>query len=293
MQRALEAALAELTLGPEIAPDDAASIAAWLARNQVEGADAGALTRDFSRLQVYRQLVRGNLREALRATIPRTLARLGPTFEPYFDEFLRVSPPVTRSLRELTPSFLAFAAPRWKNDPRIAEYVSDLARHEALQVEVASLLARPKEHVPAELSLDQGVEFIAAVRLVHYTWGVHRLPDDERSVALPERGEISILVYRSPEHEVRYLELGAFAQALLSGLLARRQSLRAALDHAAQEACLPLDDALLTRAARLLADLAERGVLLGKSAVEPNQEPAPCPEWAIQSPFQPVSKSPP
>jgi len=266
MQEALEAALAELTLGREIASDDAAGIAAWLARHRITGPDAEALTRDFTRLQLYRKLVRGNLHEALHATMPRTLARLQANFAPYFDEFLQVSPPVSRYLRDLTPQFLRFTLERWQRDPNVAEYLGDLARHEALQVEVASLLALPKNHVPAELSLDEGVEFIDAVRLVQYAWAVHRLPEDETNRDLPERGAVSLLVYRSPEHEVRYLELGAFAQALLSSLLEDRLSLRLALGASAERVGQSLDDALLTRAARLLAELAERGALLGKSA---------------------------
>ncbi len=113
--------MAELTLGLEIAADDAPGIAAWLARHHVEGPDARALTRDFPRLLVY-QLVQRQLAEALRAAIPRTLARLGPHFEAWFAEFLAVSPPVTRYLRDLTPQFLRFAQQRWarrSRDPRI------------------------------------------------------------------------------------------------------------------------------------------------------------------------------
>lgn len=267
MQEALESALAELTLGPEIAADDAEAIAAWLTRHRVSGPDARAMTRDFPRLLVYRRLVRSTLREALRATIPRTLARLGDRFESYFTEFLRVSPPVSRYLRDLTPQFLRFALERWSTDPNVPAYLGDLARHEALQVEVASLLALPKGHVPAELSLDAGVEFIDAVRLEHYDWAVHELPDDESSRALPARGPVSLLVYRSPEHEVRYLELTLFARALLSALLTERLNLHAALVIAAESIGVSIDDELLTRAAKLLADLAERGALLGKSAV--------------------------
>jgi len=267
MQEALESALAELTLGAEIAADDAAGIAAWLARHGVAEPDARAMTRDFPRLLVYRRLVRGTLRGALRATIPRTLARLGEHFEQYFAEFLRVSPPITRYLRDLTPQFLHFAFERWSSDSNVPPYLGDLARHEALQVEVASLLALPKGHVPAELALDAGVEFIDAVRLEHYEWAVHLLPEDEFSRELPTRGPVSLLVYRSPEHEVRYLELTPFARALLSALLTERLSLHAALLGAAESVGTALDDELLTRAAKLLADLAERGALLGKSAV--------------------------
>jgi hypothetical protein len=281
MQRALESALAELSLGPEIAVSDALGIAAWLARHEVEAEDALALTRDFPRLQVYRKLVRGNLRAALRATLPRTLARLGARFEPYFDELLRCAPPVSHYLRELTPRFLEFALPRWAVDPELPAYISDLARHEALQVEVASLFARPKHNVAAELSIDESVEFIDAVRLVHYDWAVHRLPEEEASVALPDLRSVSLLVYRSPEHDVRYLELGPFAEALLGGLLGERRSLRGALTHAAERVGLRLDDELLNRAARLLAELAERGALLGKSSLRTDSSPENLPKSGI------------
>ncbi|MES1174912.1 MAG: hypothetical protein ABUL62_11350 [Myxococcales bacterium] len=269
MQSALESALAELTLGAEIAPSDEAGIAAWLARHRVEGDDGRALTRDFPRLLVYRKLVRGNLQSALRATIPRTVSRLEARFALDFDAFLLERPPVTHVLRDVTPSFLEFALPRWAADGSVPAYLADLARHEALQVEVASQLALPKNHVPPELSLEQGVELIAAVRLVHYAWAVHRLPESEQSRELPEACETDLLVYRSPEHDVRYLELGPFAAALLSGLHSDRLSLEAALKRAAEHVGSALDDELLSRAARLLADLAERGALLGKSSSGP------------------------
>ena len=277
MQAAIESALADLVFGPEIALGDAAGIASWLSRNGVLGADGRALSRDFPRLQLYRRLARGNLRKALEDTLPRTLFRLGALFEPYFDEFLRVMPPVSHCLRDLTPSFLSFALPRFRGDERVPAYLVDLARHEALQVEVASLLGQQKGHVAAELSLDEGVLFIDAARLVDYEWAVHRLPEDESSDVVPERLAVSLLVYRSPEHEVRYLELGAFAAGLLAGLLTCGVSLRAALDQGALRAGRPLDDELLTRAAGLLSELAGRGALLGKS-------PPVSPEPPIEGP---------
>jgi len=265
MQRALESAFAELTLGPEIAPGDPAAIRAWLERNRVAADDAHALEQDFPRLLVYRKLVRQNLRGALESTIPRSIARLGSRFDADFADFLRLSPPASRLLKDLTPRFLEFALPRWAKDPSVPAYLADLARHEALQIEVATLLARPKTNVPAELALDERVEFIDAVRLVHYAWAVHRLPEDEASRVLPEQSPSSLLVYRSAEHEVRYLELAPFAAELLKGLLSERATLRSAVTDAASRLGLTLDDELLAGTARLLSDLAERAALLGKS----------------------------
>jgi hypothetical protein len=268
MQRALESAFAELTLGPEIAAGDPEAIRSWLERNQVAAEDARAMERDFPRLLVYRKLVRENLRGALESTIPRTIARLGARFAADFADFLRLSPPVTRLLKDVTPHFLEFALARWAQDESVPAYLADLARHEALQIEVATLLSRPKTNVPAELELDARVEFIDAVRLVHYAWAVHRLPEDEASRVLPEQIPSSLLVYRSPEHEVRYLELAPFAAALLEGLLSERSTLRSAVTQAASRLGLALDDELLAGTARLLSELAERAALLGKSPAD-------------------------
>jgi hypothetical protein len=176
---------------------------------------------------------------------------------------------VSHVLRDVTPCFLQFALTRWASAEDVPAYLADLARHEALQVEVASQLALPKGHVPAELSLDHGVEFIAAVRLVRYAWAVHCLSESEENRDAPEARPVALFVYRSPEHDVRYLELGPFAAALLMGLLSEHLSLAAALQSAAESVSSPLDDEILTRAARLLADLAERGALLGKTGFGP------------------------
>ena len=277
MQSALESALAELVFGPEISPSDPAGIAAWLTRNEVRGADAQALTRDFPRLLRYRRLARGNLKQALRDTLPRTLFRLGTVFEPYFAEFLRVAPPLSHCLKDLAPSFLTFIAPRLLADERVPAYLLNLAEHEALQIEIASLPDQPRPELEGELSLDAGVEFIAQARLVRYQWAVHLLPEAEDSLELPPAVPVSLLVYRSPEHEVRYLELGSFAAHLLSGLLVERRSLRSSLEKAAEIEGQALDDALLSRAARLLAELGERGALLGKSPIEGPSPAMGCP----------------
>ncbi|HEY4157289.1 MAG TPA: putative DNA-binding domain-containing protein [Polyangiaceae bacterium] len=269
MQRALESALAELALGPPISAADPAALSAWLDRHQVSAVDREPLLRDFERLLIYRRLVRNNLKEALRATIPRTLARLGPLFDEYFDAYLLATPPSTHYLRDVTRDFLAHALPRWQTDARVPAYLGELAEHEALQIELASLRARPKHHVLPELVLDENVESIDAVRLVDYAWRVHELSEDAADTRAPEHAPARLLVYRSPEHDVRYLELSPFARALTRALFVERLTLRVAIASASRELERPADDAFLSAAAALLAELAERGVLLGRAPTEP------------------------
>jgi uncharacterized protein len=265
MQRGIETLLGELVLGPAL---DHPGLAKLCKQHAILAPDAAALSQSIERLQLYRELVRGNLREALQLSIPRSIARLGPLFDEYFDRFLQERGPRTHYLRDVTPELLGFCAPLWQGDPRLPGYSYDLAVHESLHIEVSALPALPRGHVPTPLALDQGVELSLALRLVSYRYAVHELPEaqDDRSAAV-ER-PVSLLVYRSPEHEVRYLELTPLARNIVQSLLGGG-SLGGAVKEAASAEGTALTEIVLAGAAQLLADLAERGVVRGAIAPRP------------------------
>jgi hypothetical protein len=259
MQQALEAVFAELLLGP--APSRAA-LAARCVEHGLSAADAAALERSFERLLIYRELVRGNLYDAVKSSIPRSMARLGAVFDEYFARFLNERAPHTHYLRDVTSELLEFCLPLWPSDDRVPKYLVELAVHESLHIEVSALPALPRAHVAAPLSLEQGVELGAALKLVRYEHAVHELPEAESDRSVPAEREVSLLVYRSPEHEVRYLELTPVARGIVERLLVG-DTLAQAVQGAAVDASVPLTEAVLGGAARLLADLAERGVVWG------------------------------
>lgn len=268
MQEALESALFELVLGPLFDPDDPASTQAFFARHGVSPADADALRAGgFKRLLVYRELVRGTLRDALELSIPRSIARLGPSFERYFERFVGERGARSHYLRDVTSEFLNFCRELWAGDAEVPPYVWDLARHEALHIEIAGAAREPSRRTAPSLDLDARLHFISAARLLRYEFAVHRLPEslDDRSV--PERRRTDLFVYRSPEHDVRYLELTPLAAAMLEPLLAG-ETLRSAVLGAAALHGATVDAPLLESTARLLANLAERGALLGADAAD-------------------------
>ncbi|HYQ18195.1 MAG TPA: putative DNA-binding domain-containing protein [Polyangiaceae bacterium] len=255
----VEALLGELVLGP---PLDRQSLAALCQRHELSRADADALAEGIERLRVYRDLVRGNLREALLLSIPRSIARLGATFDEYFDRFLSEHGPQTHYLRDVTQELLAFCAAAWESDARVPSYLYELALHESLHIEVSALPALPRGHVPTPLALERGVELSQALRLVRYQHAVHELPEAEADRSVPEARAVALLVYRSPEHDVRYLELTPLAYGIVTRLLAGASLGQAVQDAAVAEGSL-LTESVLAGAAKLLADLAERGVVRG------------------------------
>lgn len=266
MQQAIESALGELVLGPGLELDDAAEVRAWLARHGVSPVDAQRIReRELARLVVYRELARNTLRGAMNVAIPRTLSRLGDVFEEYFDRFLDAGRPTTRYLRGVTGEFLDFCEPYWRTDPRVPAYLHELGRHEALHIEVAATEPPGAERELGELALEAPLLFSEAARIVHYAYAVHRLRDDVDDRSEPERVGVDLFVYRSPEHEVRYLELSPMAAAILRRLLAG-DALGASLSAAAAELGVTLDASTMRGTATLLSDLAERGALLGAAA---------------------------
>jgi hypothetical protein len=268
VQSALESAIAELALGAPFDLADASAVAAWIQRHGIAPEDADALLSDgLERWLVYRTLVRDNLREPLLLAMPRSAARLGALFEEYFSKFLAERGPRTHYLRDVAREFLDFCAPLWQHDRRVPPFLHDLARHEASCIEIGSLETRRAGPAVAELDLDRTVCFIEAARLAEYAHAVHELSENEDDRSEPARHRTQLFVYRSPEHEVRYLELTPLAAEILRRLLAG-ETLRAALEGACGSLGVALDSQVLQGAARVLSDLAERGALLGAPAVE-------------------------
>ena len=276
MQRALEAALGELVFGPALDAADPAAVGAFFERHALAHDDRSALAQGvLERLLVYRALVRGTLKGALEAAIPRSMARLGPRFDVYFERFLAERGSSSHYLRDVTGEFLDFCADAWRSDPEVPDYVLDLARHEALHIRVAAAAPEARAAHPS-LGLDEVPCFIEAAVLSRSAFAVHRLPEalDDRSE--PEQKDTTLLAYRSPEHEVRYLELTPLAAAMLERWLAGA-ALGDGLTQAARDAGAEVTPALLEATARLLADLSERGVLLG-TRTESASEPSPARE---------------
>jgi hypothetical protein len=279
--RALEQALRELVLGPPLAPGDGAAVSAWLARSGVTGADAEALKDQVARLAVYRELVRARLRGVVELQLPRFCARLGPLFDEYFERFLAERAPRTHYLRDVTTELLDFIEPLAATDARVPPWALELGRHEALDVLVGSMAEPPRPSELPELDAERGLAFTGTARVVRTAFAVHRLSAGADDRGEPERSPTALFVYRSPEHEVRYLELTPLAAALLERLLAG-ETLRAALEGATRALAMPLDAPVLEGAARLLSELAERGAVTGAREAGPPH---------LQNPPQPTENA--
>ncbi len=262
----LQAAFAKACFGEGRTFDQ--DLAGFLAEHGVDREDAEALLASPRRLALYRRLVRHNVTGVIDTMLERTRARLDARvageFERTVSAFLNEVGPRTPHLRDVPSEFLAFAAPRWRANARLPAWITDHAELELVDftIGVAPRPAPPPEL--ADVAIDRPLVFADPKRLIHVAWVVNRMDRDDLTTE-PERRDVAILVYRDAEHRSRFLELTPLAGAILERLLAG-DPLGTAMKTACASKDHPLDDAVLAGAARLLADLGERGVLLGARA---------------------------
>ncbi|TPV92414.1 MAG: DUF692 family protein [Myxococcales bacterium FL481] len=214
-------------------------------------------------LYVYRRLVRGTIVSVVETFLSRTRARFEGELSPWVDRWLAHCGATTAYLADAPLEFLDWAEPRWRADPNIAAYLPDLARHELTEFEVG-MLPDPDPLVGdgEPFALTSTLVVTPTLRLRSYAYAVHELPQDEDDRTVPVGRDTLLLCYRDADHEVRYLALSPVAMAWVRHLR-DGMTVESALRSACREAGEALGDEILARMSQLLADLAQRGVVLG------------------------------
>jgi hypothetical protein len=261
---ALHAMLADACFGDSEAAWGG-DLAAYLAKHGVEAEDAEAILASPRRLGLYRQLVRHNVSHVIGMMLERTRARLEVYVPDGLDRsvagFLAEQGPRTPHLRDVPSEFLAWASPRWRADARIPTWLVDYAELELVDFTMG-VAPRPAPPPPlADVTANRSLVFGDPRVNVHLEWAVHLVPAEDVQ-AVPEQRPVDLLVYRDAAHCTRYLDLSPLAAVILARLF-EGMPLAQALKVACESSGVALDDSVLGGAARLLADLGERGVLLG------------------------------
>ncbi len=260
----LERAIADACLGVATGELLATDLRGFLEARGVAAEDVEAIVAAPHRLAVYRSLVRNGLDGVVMRMLPRTRARMNAACPGRFDadmaRFLDECGPRTHYLRDVPHELFAWARPRWTSDPRVPAYLPDLAVYELACFAVAAAESRPAGP-PGEVAPDRPMAFDGSARLMTCGWTVHELAADDGATDVPAQREVHLLAYRDARHAVRWLELSPLAAAIVRALVAG-DTLEAAIARACEDHRTSLA-AVSADVARLLADLGERGVLLG------------------------------
>jgi hypothetical protein len=260
---ALHRAIGDACLGVDAGEEIARDLPGFLIARGVKGHDVASSLSHRRGLAVYRSLVRNGLSSVALGRLSRTRARLNGACEGRFDEdlaqFLAERGPRTRYLRDVPAEFFAWAVAGWIADPRVPRYLPDLARYELACFDLATFEhARPPEPLAA-VALDRALVFAPSTRIRRYAWAIHELHDAGDSTETPACLDVSLLGYRDSEHVVRWLALTPLAADIVDRLLGG-EPVGQAIERACEASHASADR---DEMARLFADLANRGVLLG------------------------------
>jgi hypothetical protein len=207
------------------------------------------------RIAIYRRLVRNTLSGVTNKLLERTRTHMGAEFDRSFARFLAEVGPRSHYLRDVPHEFVQWATTHWQ-ETQAEPWLIDLARHEmtSFGVSTAPYLA---ENRAEDVALDKPLLLSNLVRIERYAFAIHEdaVPPAARPTAL--------LYHRDADHLLCTVELTPLAAALLARA---HMPLRDAIAAACDETGTPMNDETLASIALLLADLGERGVLLGARA---------------------------
>jgi hypothetical protein len=278
---AVQRAVTRLASSAEAPEDGPAALVSWGVAPE-DAAALGAYPRP--RAGVYGALVAGTVLSAVKNQLPMTAARMSEeALADTVRAFLAERAPRSPYLRDVPFEVAMWAAPRWSCDPDLPACLSDLARHELLLFAASttergarswSRWGRERPQTPARgarpeaiapLAADQGVWLEDTVHLARFGHAVHLLPEDPADRTEPERRDVALLVYRDPDNEPRTLVLTAGAMEIVTRL-ADGAPLGVAITESAAALGQSVDAAWIEGISAVLADLADRGALLGARA---------------------------
>ncbi|GEM_PF-51626 len=247
--------------------DDVESLDAARLRRQGICGEASELILSLprSRVGVYRRLVRNSVHRTVNNFLPRTAVHRGEAaFAGDVDRWMHEEGPVSRYLRDLPMEFVKWAGLHWVEDLSVADYLADLAEYELLEEEVGA--SPPNPSPPTDtlaLMIDSTLSFCGSSRLVRYQ---HRVHEIRRLTNVPPKPPaavpVDLLAYRDAEHDLRVLEISEPLSPLIRALMDGKP-LGEAARAGASASGVELNDSFLARASHLIADLYERGVILG------------------------------
>ncbi len=219
-----------------------------------------------NRFFLYRSLVRQGLLDAVRTQMPEAAALRGAAFSDDVHAFVENGLPQSPFLRDVARMFLEFIAPKWRADAAAPAFLGDLARYELVSFEVAAK-PDPVSRTYQDLEVERPVALLPALSVERYGHAVQ----DVKSSAAPSQRPTQLLCYRDKQDELRWLSLSEVAANLVEKLQAG-EPLASAIQQAFVDAGSAFTTDGLTETSQFLADLAQRGVLLGRAPMaEPDR----------------------
>jgi hypothetical protein len=212
-------------------------------------------------MKIYTELLYNNIEGFLLACFPVMRQVLGAR---KWAKLVRVFFATHRShtpyFRQIPDEFVQFLQNEWTPPEGYPPYLQALAHYEWIELVLSVSNREVDGAFDAGGDLLDGVPVLNPVLAnLRYDWPVHRIAP-RRKV---QPAETHLLVLRDHADQVRFNEINAFTARLLALLESGTRSGRGALETIAAESRHPDPGLILQAGGALLADLRDRGAILG------------------------------
>lgn len=207
---------------------------------------------------IYRSMVRARLEKVLGSGLPRSVEALGEArFVELFSDWLSEGGPTTRYFWRVVPEFAGWLGERLRDDPR--------PRQDVLSFEAAKWRVRYEESVPGPAAVEfsfEGRPYLnPTAELCSYTHAVHEPEGEHGEIA---EKETHLVLFRRPDTEkLSVYRLNPSAAALVRCWSETELSMTDSVKQVTSARGGGFDQSFIDKLGGLLADLLERGILLG------------------------------
>ena len=218
------------------------------------------------RMKIYRDLFFNNIQSLLAGNFPVLRELYGADgWRTLVRDFYAKHRCRTPLFPEIAREFLQYLQDEREDRPDDPPFLLELAHYEWVELAL-ELDERSVDSVASDPDgdlLDGRPVLNPLTRLLAYRYPVHRIRNDFRPVEAPPQST-HLLVYRNRDDDVKFMQLNAVTQRLLERLDRDDDaSGREVLVEIASEIGHPDAQRLVAAGADLLADLEQRGVVLG------------------------------
>jgi hypothetical protein len=147
-------------------------------------------------------------------------------------------------------------------------FLRELAHYEWVELALTVAQAPATARIDADADLLQGRPVLSPLAWpLNYAWPVHRIGPEFRPAAPPPQ-PTQLVVWRTRDDEVKFMEVNAVTARLLELMKRARSSGRKLLERIARELKHPQPEGVVREGAAILAGLRERGIILGTKSQE-------------------------
>lgn len=211
---------------------------------------------------IYRELVRGRLRDAHERAFRRSYALLGrETFDAMVAAHFANDPPRSRFFHDVPAELARSGVTFLRARAELPAHAADLLAYEAALWSVSDLPDLPPDGL-LEVSFERIPVLTPALRLLALQHAVHEKPESG-SAAVAARATHLCIHRRPQDKRSRTWVINGVTHDLLARCALSSESLADAVKHVCIARKLVIDDAFLDGLSTVLATAIERGVLLG------------------------------